>query len=262
MQVEDFIKTGQLSEALAAAEKQVRSNPAEVKYRVMLFQLLAVLGDWKRAGTQLNVVAEMGEGNLLFAHMYKPALMCEALRHQVFNSGRSPLVFGEPQPWIGLLIQSNQLLVQEQYQAAADLQAQAFEQAPARPGKINEQPFEWIADADSRLGPVLEAIIDGKYYWVPMSAIQRIHIESPTDLRDLVWVDAVFTWINGGESSSLIPVRYPDTQNQPDDGLKLARKTIWDQPAEAFYTGLGQRILATDAEEFPLLEIRDIVFEA
>ena len=33
--------------------------------------------------------------------------------------------------------------------------------------------FEWIADADSRLGPLLEVILEGKYYWAPFCRIAR-----------------------------------------------------------------------------------------
>ena len=47
-------------------------------------------------------------------------------------------------------------------QAAAE-RALALEAAPTGAGQINEQRFEWIADADSRLGPVLEVVINGRY---------------------------------------------------------------------------------------------------
>ena len=37
-----------------------------------------------------------------------------------------------------------------------------------------DSAFEWIADADDRLGPVLEAIVNGRYYWVPFERVRRI----------------------------------------------------------------------------------------
>ena len=37
---------------------------------------------------------------------------------------------------------------------------------PAAP--IDGKAFAWMADADMRLGPVLEAVINGRYYWVPL----------------------------------------------------------------------------------------------
>jgi protein involved in temperature-dependent protein secretion len=55
----------------------------------------------------------------------------------------------------------------------------AFELAPSTAGTIDSAPFEWIADADMRLGPVCEAIINGRYYWLPFSHLSRVDIEAP-----------------------------------------------------------------------------------
>ena len=42
MQAEDLWRTGDLDEALRAIQDQVRKEPANAKYRVFLFQLLAL----------------------------------------------------------------------------------------------------------------------------------------------------------------------------------------------------------------------------
>ena len=34
-------------------------------------------------------------------------------------------------------------------------------------------------------GPVLEAVINGRYYWVPFSRLTKVALEAPEDLRDL-----------------------------------------------------------------------------
>jgi type VI secretion system protein ImpE len=125
-------------------------------------------------------------------------------------------------------------------------------------GKLNGQPFEWIADADPRLGPVLEAIIDGKYYWVPFGNITRVTFEAPTDLRDVVWTPATFLWTNGGSAVGLIPTRYPGSESSTDDAIRLARKTDWHESPGGLLTGLGHRLLATDQTEMALLDIRSI----
>ncbi len=38
--------------------------------------------------------------------------------------------------------------------------------------------------------PVLEAMVNGKYYWIPFSRLASIVIEAPADLRDRVWLPA------------------------------------------------------------------------
>ena len=261
MQAEELVQAGRLSEALSALEAQVRADPTDAKLRIFLFQLLSALGDWERAINQLNVAAELDAINLLVAQVYGTALNCEALRSEIFAGKRSPLVLGEPTEWVGWLIQANQLVTEEKYQAAQELREKALEAAPAIPGTINGDDFEWIADADSRLGPVLEAIVDGKYYWVPFTAVKQMRIEAPASLRDLVWISAHFTWTNGGEAGGLIPTRYPGSESGEDDTLKLARKTEWVELPGSTSLGLGQRLLATDQDDFPLLEIREIDFD-
>jgi type VI secretion system protein ImpE len=258
MQTEELVRAGQLDEALAALEGQVRAAPADAKLRVFLFQLLSVMGDWDRALGQLNVAAELDAANLLMAQVCRAALNCEALRAEVFCARRSPLVLGQPDEWVGWLIQANQLIAEKKYQASQEVRERVFEAAPAISGAVDGRPFEWIADADSRLGPVLEAIVDGKYYWAPFAAIKQIRIEEPGDLRDLVWIPAYFTWVNGGEATGLIPTRYPDSEVSEDNSIRLARKTQWVELPGDTYVGLGQRMFATDNDEFSILQIRQI----
>ena len=81
------------------------------------------------------------------------------------------------------------------------------------------------------------------------------------DLRDLVWLPAQFTWVNGGEAFGLIPTRYPGSETAQDTAIQLARKTEWIELAEGIYQGMGQRMLATDQDEYPLLDIRSITMD-
>ncbi len=260
MTPEEHIKLGRLDEAMTSLRDAIRSNPAEPKLRVFLFQLLCVNGDWEKALTQLNLIADISADANLLAQIFRPVIQCEALRAEVFAGKRSPLIFGEPQEWIGWLVHANALAATGKLQEARALLDKALEAAPAVSGSINGHAFEWLADADSRLGPVLEAVIDGKYYWVPFNRIAQIHFSRPSDLRDLVWISATFTWANGGESSGLVPVRYPGSEAAQDAGLRLSRKTEWKDGGEGFFFGHGQRVFATDADEYPLLETLSVAF--
>jgi type VI secretion system protein ImpE len=121
MQAEELLRAGRLQEALEALEGKVRSEPADAKLRIFLFQLLAVMGDWERALSQLNVAAELDAINLLMAQVCRAALNCEALRAEVFAGKRSPLIFGEPEEWISLLVQANQMIAEGKYQGAQKL---------------------------------------------------------------------------------------------------------------------------------------------
>lgn len=261
MKAEDYLQTGDLEKALAALTEQVRKNPAKAELRIFMFQLLSVLGQWDRAMTQLNVAAEMDSDATIMAMVYRPALNCEALRASVFKGQRTPLIFGEPLEWMVWLTQVPGLIAAGQLEAAVNLRDQAFDAAPTISGQIDGQAFSWIADADTRLGPTLEAIVDGKYYWIPFEQIREIHIEKPVNLRDVVWASATFTWTNEGQAVGLIPSRYVGSEAASDSSFRMGRKTDWNDTGNGLFTGIGQRMLATDQGEYPLLELREVSFD-
>ena len=255
---EQTLKDGDPAAALAHLQEQVRARPADPALRVFLFQLLCVLGQWERALNQLKVASSLDPAALAMAQMYGEAVRCVAIRTEVFAGRKSPVVFGEPDQWLALLIESLLVKGQGEQARSEQLRLQAFEDAPASSGDIDGRPFTWIADADSRLGPVMEAVINGRYYWVPFSRLSKVNIEAPVDLRDMVWMPAHLQFENGGESVALIPTRYPGSENAQDGLIALARKTVWEEVAADTHHGLGQRIITTDSEDVPLLEVRVI----
>ena len=260
--IEDNVRQGRLEEALTELQAAIRRAPAEPKHRVLLFQLLCIMGDWKRAMTQLNVLGELDAKVLPMVQTYSTALKCEELRAEVFAGKRTPLLFGEPARWAALLVQALLEAAQGRKAESSALHTQSFDQAPVSTGKIDGQAFAWLADADTRLGPMLEAIVDGKYYWIPFANLGAIRIEKPADLRDLAWIPAYLTLSNGGEVVALIPTRYPGSEASADPAIRMARKTEWILGEDGTSTGLGQRMLATDQGDHSLLEVRSIAFDA
>ncbi len=285
MQAESFVKQGLLDEALAALQEQIRAKPEDAKLRVFLFQLLSVRGEWKRAMTQLDVASQLDAKNLLMAQVCRQGIMCEALRADVFAGKRTPLVLGKPEEWIGWLVQAAQHTARGEHSAAEQLRSRAMEAAPASAGEIwvadpadkmkaalsDVRPekgatpadapkgirhtFEWIADSDSRLGPIVEAVVEGRYYWIPMSRILEIRLEEPADLRDVVWTPVHFTWTTGAQQVGLIPTRYPASETG-SPGERLARETNYDEPAPGVFVGRGQRMWITDGGEFSIMQSR------
>ena len=255
---EQSLREGSLEDSLTGLQDQVRKDPSNAKYRIFLFQLLAVCGQWDRAFTQLKVAGELDAGALAMVQTYREGIRCEMLRQSIFAGRGTPLVFGNPERWVALLIEALRPMAEGDDAAAAPLREEAFDLAPAVSGTIDGQPFEWIADADPRLGPILEAVINGAYYWVPFHLIKLLRIEEPVDLRDLVWTPAEFTWANGGSVVGLIPTRYPGSETNESTQIRMGRRTEWMERGKDFFVGLGQRMLATDTGEYPLMEIREI----
>ena len=103
---EESLKNGDPAAALLHLQEQVRSKPADPALRVFLFQLLCLRGEWERALNQLKVASDLDAGALAMAQMYGEAVRCEAIRRDVFDGKKAPMVFGEPEQWLALLIES------------------------------------------------------------------------------------------------------------------------------------------------------------
>lgn len=260
MTAQEQLAAGSPDLALLELQNEIRARPEDPKLRIFLFQLHCLLGNWSKALLQLQVIAGIDPDTLMLAQIFQPVINCEALRAGVFEGRLSPMIFGEPLEWVGLLVKAFEHVVRGEFAAAAALREQAYEAAPATPGTLDGKPFSWIADADSRLGPLLELILEGKYYWVPFCRIRRVALPPPADLRDLVWIPAQFMWTNGGEASGHIPARYVRTEAAKDGALRLARKTEWQELPNETFVGQGQRMLTTDQGEHPLLQCRLIDF--
>ncbi len=244
---EQLLREGNPEQALAQLKQEIRTDPANSRLRIFLFQLLLVQGEWASALTQLDVIKEMDASAIAMVQTYRELIRCEQLREQVFAGNHQPLVFGHPEQWLALLLEALKQETSGQSKEAAELREQAFALAPATAGAVDNESFAWLADADPRLGPVLEAIVNGRYYWVPVTNIKKIDIDKPEDLRDLVWLPAHFVWANEGEVVGFIPARYPGSA-----------KTEWLDIGAGVYHGLGQRILVTDNNEYSVLDIRCI----
>ena len=77
------------------------------------------------------------------AQMYGDAVRCEAIRGEVFDGKKSPMVFGEPEQWLALLIESLLLagrgeLAKSERAAAARVRRRRRH----RPATIDGEPFD------------------------------------------------------------------------------------------------------------------------
>ena len=257
-QATEFLKANDLAGTLDALQQSVRADPSDPKLRIFLFQLLCITGDWKRAITQLKLCAELDPIAIPMAQAYREGIICEVFREKVFTGEKDPLIFGEPVEWLALLIEANRALASGNVAHAIELRAKAFNQVPDLGGEINGERFEWVADADMRMGPVLEIIVNGRYFWMPFSSILTLKLDEPEDLRDTVWTAANVTLQNGGEFVALIPTRYVGTPASKDDAAMLARSTTWADAGDDTYVGTGQRLLTTDRSDVALMDLRTL----
>jgi len=124
MTPEEKLKEGHLDEALKLLTAQVRSNPADARRRVFLFQLLALRGDWDRAQNQLKVAGELDAMNAMLVGAYGSVMKAELQRTEVFSGRRAPTIIGEPDAWLAFLLQALQFDIAGQHAQAAPLREQ------------------------------------------------------------------------------------------------------------------------------------------
>jgi type VI secretion system protein ImpE len=260
MSAKELLQAGDPVAAQQALQEEVKKHPSDAKLRIFLFQLMAVNGQWKRAQIQLELAGELDAEALPMVLAYRDAINCELHREAVFEGKSKPLIFGEPEEWLAMLVEAQQAFANGDMDLFSSMNAQAFERADSQSGRINDEGFEWLADADQRFGPVFEFIFNGQYYWVPMSRVRSIHTEEPADLRDLVWLPAEVTWTNGGKIMVMLPARYPRIEGISGPGL-LSRRTDWESRTGEIFEGTGQRVFATDQQDYSILQVRSIEFD-
>lgn len=259
MNAREALRTGELDTALDLLKAEIRKEPRNAELRVFLFQLFCITGDWDRALTQLSVAGELDPQADAMVQTYQVLIRCEVLREKIFRGERSPTVFGEPSPWVPMLVEAARLLGCGEADRALQLRDAAFEAAPQSRVIVDGAACEWAADADPRLGPMIEAVVEGRYVWVPYTALSAVAMDPPADLRDQVWMPARFKWSNQGETVGFIPTRYPGTTETGDAALLLARRTEWTERGE-WSLPVGQRMIVTDVSETALMDLRELRF--
>jgi len=259
-EIETLLKAGDLSGALAAVKAAIRKAPADSDLRFTLFQVLSATGDWEGASNQLVAYTELTGRQSPLGIIFNDLIKAEVMRKLVFQGEKLPVIFGEPFEWVPLLVQACHHFAKGEYDAAATLRSQALKEAPGISGTCNGTPFAWMMDGDSRLGPLLEIMMKGTYYWVPQQRVKAMTFAEPTHLRDRVWTAVEITFETDGVSTAFMPVRYPGAHAWQDPARQLARSTVWDSPVEGIYLGSGQRVLMTPDAEIPLLEVRELTF--
>lgn len=259
MDADQLLRDGDLDGARSALVETVRSNPADARARMFLFQLLAVAGEWDKARTHLEALAQISPDARMLATVYSLAMKAEEQRAAIFaGRERMPVIRGAWAEGLADAIMHYAKGEADEGHAARDA---ALDQAPDTPGELDGVRFEWISDADTRFGPALEIIIQGRYGLIAFSEVSKLQSKGPKDLRDTVWYPVELQFREGQSVAGLIPARYPGTERNSDLAVRMGRTTAWEA-ASAGETGFGQHLFAlSGGEETGLLTVRSLVFD-
>ena len=248
-----------LDELFESAKARAQAAPSDLKARSALWQIFAARGEFARAKTQLDNLLRVDASWALEVQSCYGLMAAEEKRLAVFAGAHTPTCLGDPPPWFGAQAAALPLFAAGKDAAALELVAQAQQLSPALGGSLNGEAFEWLCDGDARLGPCLEVIAQGGYYWVPFSAITSLTSEPPTELRDRIWQRAMLDVANQGAIEIFLPARYPAPV---DDAHRLGQRTDWRELSDTMFIGSGQKVLFTDRRDTALLDIRTLAFVA
>src|SRR5574343_747314 len=256
-----WLKGKRLADAIAEVEADIRSKPMETAPRWLLVQLLCVVGDWPRAQKLLAsaapAVAPGKAGAMAVEQLYTQLMAAEQARTAVFAGTQAPaFVDDAPPEWVLQLVQALALEGVGDQAAADAARELALAQAPSVAGQCDQGDFAWLADADSRLGPVCEFVHHGQYVWAPLNRVAALHIQEPVRVIDFVWRPVRMVLDDGQVWQGHMPARYPGSEHGRD-AVRLGLETVWKNQGQTCVVGLGQKMWMSDVGEWALSDMRD-----
>jgi len=99
MNAKDLIRAGRLSEAREQLIREVKSSPADLGKRTLLFQVLTFCGEWGKAEQHLDAVAVQDSSKETGVQVYKNLLHAERERQDVSKLNRRPSFLPETPPY-------------------------------------------------------------------------------------------------------------------------------------------------------------------
>jgi type VI secretion system protein ImpE len=257
-----WLQDKSLHEIIESIKEKIRSRPRDIHERWLLFQFACLMGDWERALKQLQICVENNPEREQTAQVIRGLIRSETLRADVLTGKNTPgYIIDQPPQWLTLLLDALYAFSRGDVDLADVTRERALSEVPDSPGEIDGKPFAWVSDTDTRLGPVCELVVAGRYRWCPFSELSSLRLYAPQGLLDLLWIRADCTLRDGTALKAYIPTRYPGSENGTDT-VRLARETTWQEQGKTGVIGLGQKTLVTDSGDHGLLDIREISFSA
>lgn len=262
MTASDLYRAGQLNEAITAALGEVRNQPTEPGPRLFLSELLCFSGDLERADNHLDAVGQSDPQIMPWILTFRQLIRAEQSRRDLFTQGRLPEFLAPPEGSVKLLLQATIRAREGALQEAALLLDQAEESRPRVKGTHDGDPFRDFRDLDDQLSCILEVLTSlGAYYWIPISRVESIEFHEPVRARDLFWRRTHLIVRDGPDGEVYVPVLYPGTALETDDGIRLGRQTDWRGGDATPVRGVGQRTFLVDDDARSIMELKTMSFD-
>jgi type VI secretion system protein ImpE len=260
MDSKELIRAGRLSEARGQLVSQVKAHPEDSNTRTLLFQVMALLGEWEKADRHLDVLATQDVKTELGVQAYKNILNMERQRQEVFERKRRPSLLPASPGYLEAVFMLWECLNGGRIEEAESLREKIGGARPGISGTCNGRPFSGFSDTDAYLEPFIEAMVHERYVWIPVESVRELLVTAPETLLDTLWTQAHVTTWEGLTLQCTLPVLYWNSFSHEDDRIKMGRMTDWIHIGGSFSRGVGQHVFQAGDEELGILEIREVHF--
>ena len=248
--VQDHLKAGDLNQAIALMNDEVRKNPADIDRRGRLAELLCLAGNIDRADTILDSIVSLDAAAAVGVALFRQLVRAEQARQQFYSDGRLPEFLKRPDGAMELELRAAVALRAGDLKETAKLLAEAEAARPVIRGTADGKPFEDFRDLDDLNASHLEVLTStGKYYWIPVASIRSIEFRPPVNRRDLLWRRAAMSVADGPDGEVFVPAIYAARGQELEPRYRLGHATSFtgDDDGPKFGLGLKSFLVGDDS---------------
>jgi type VI secretion system protein ImpE len=207
MTVQELINEGRLSAAIQLQKSGLAQSKNEQSARLLLFELLAIAGQFDDAISELQAIASKDENWKIVKKAFQKLLTAESKR----QSGKRPKIPSDVPDWASMLWRAHVALRKGDHNLAVRAIDRANSLAVEVRGHIDGELFEGIRDFDDRTAFVVEFLSEGDYIWIPFDSLRSLRFEEPAGPLDTAFRPSQIELNNGEVLYGHVPLVYNGT---------------------------------------------------
>jgi len=256
-----LLDKGDLTGAVEAALRLVKTNPTNATARTFLFELCCFSGEWDRAEKQLDFIGHQDANAMIGSMIYRQNFKAERDRINFFENGTRPESMMKFPDYVEDLFKANELFRDGKTAEARAALDQVEENRPAFPCTVNGEKFSDFRDYNDLTMCVFEAIVKDVYVWIPFEQVQKVDFLERKSLRDIFWPQAKVEATNGTTGEMFFPSLYVNSWKHGDDKVRLGRSVDWREAGGDVFVGEGTKLFWMDGRDKSILDINTIEFD-
>jgi type VI secretion system protein ImpE len=260
--VQNHLRTGELNEAIAVMNSEVKQNPTDVDRRAILAELLCFAGNLERADSILDSINAIDSRAAIGVALFRQLVRGEQARQQFVTDGRLPEFLKKPEGAVELELRASVALRDGAKDEAAKLLAEADAARPVAAGTADGEPFDDFRDLDDPSAAHFEVLTStGKYYWIPVISVKTIEFRKPERRRDLLWRRALMTVSDGPDGEVFLPAIYSSRSKDIEAQYRLGHATDFIGEGNGPQLGVGLRSFLIGDDSKTIHELSRIEFK-